>query len=388
MKKRKKFSIALLPGDGIGPEVLAEARKVLDQIACRFALQLDYRPAWIGGAAIERTGCPLPAATWEICRSADAVLLGAVGGPQWDHLEPDRRPELGGLLALRRRLGLYANLRPVRFYPELREASPLTWRETTAATDLLVVRELSSGIYFGQPHGLTEDEAFDTMRYRRSEIERIAHSAFQAASSRRRQVTSVDKANVLATSMLWRRIVTEVATGYPEIVLRHMYVDNAAMQLVLAPSQFDVILTENLFGDILSDESAALAGSLGLLPSASFGAAVHLYEPAGGSAPDIAGRQIANPLAQILSAALLLEHSLFQPEAAAAIRLAVSRAIAAGYRTADIAPPGTPAVSTAVMGDAVVAALAIPDETPPGIVLLPGPGVNERGPATSGPGVT
>jgi len=348
--------IVLLPGDGIGPEVMNEARKVLNVIDQRFALELDIIDAAIGGDAIDRYGTPLPEETLNLCLNSAAVLLGAVGGPRWDHLPAEQRPETGGLLALRKALNLYANIRPIEVFTELRSISPLTDVRWNGGVDLVTVRELSSGIYYGQPRQLSSDEAVDTMRYKRVEIERIARLAFELARERRRRVTSVDKANVLACSKLWRQVVGDVARSYPDVELRHMYIDNAAMQLILSPHQFDVILTENMFGDILSDETAALAGSVGMLPSASLGDRVNLYEPAGGSAPDIAGQGIANPLAQILSVALLLEHSLAAREAASAVRSAVRHALHLGYRPADVAGEWTP-VSTSEAGDAVVACL-------------------------------
>lgn len=355
--KKRKMNIAVLPGDGIGSEVMAEALKVLDAAAARFGLAFGFRDGLIGGAAIDVFGTPLPEETWETCRSAEAVLLGSIGGPKWDHLPAEQRPEIGGLMALRKKLKLYANLRPVVLYPELLEMSPLSPRRLSGGIDLITVRELSSGIYFGEPRFGNDEEALDSMRYRRTEIERIARVAFDMARKRRRKVTSVDKANVLYTSMLWRQTVTRVADDYPEVNVEHLYVDNAAMQLILNPGRFDVLLTENLFGDILSDESAAICGSLGMLPSASLGESIHLYEPAGGSAPDIAGRGIANPIAQILSAALMLEYSFGETHAATAIRQAVKQAVAKGSRTADIAAEGYPPLATSQMGDAVVAEL-------------------------------
>jgi 3-isopropylmalate dehydrogenase len=349
----RKRTIAVLPGDGIGPEVMAEALTVLEMAAVRFDLDFEFRHGLIGGAAIDDCGSPLPPKTRALCRHSQAVLLGSIGGPKWDHLPAAQRPEIGGLMALRKQLKLYANLRPVVLHPGLREMSPLAGRRLTGGIDLMTVRELGGGIYFGKPRFGTDRQALDSMRYTRLEIERIARVAFETARNRRHHVTSVDKANVLRTSMLWRKTVTCLAADYPDVTLEHMYVDNAAMQLVLAPGRFDVLLTENLFGDILSDESAALAGSLGMLPSASLGEGISLYEPAGGSAPDIAGRGIANPVAQILSAALMLEHSFAAAPAAAAIRQAVNRAIGKGCRTADIAAPGRKPLSTAQMGDAI-----------------------------------
>jgi 3-isopropylmalate dehydrogenase len=358
MNAERNYKIAVLAGDGIGPEVMVEALKVLDASAVRFGFSLAYRHAAVGGAAIDQYGTPLPEKTWEICQNSDAVLLGSIGGPQWDHLPLEMRPETGGLLALRRKLGLYANLRPVSLLPELKEMSPLALRHMDRPVDLITVRELSSGIYFGEPRLLNADEALDSLRYRRTEIERISRVAFSVARGRRRHVTSVDKANVLATSVLWRRIVNEVAGDFPDVALSHMYVDNAAMQLMLNPLQFDVILTENMFGDILSDESAAICGSLGMLPSASLGERLHLFEPAGGSAPDIAGRGTANPVAQILSTAMMLDLSFSETKASKAISQAVSDTIAQGCRTADIAAGKNKVLTTVQMGDAIIRAMS------------------------------
>ena len=345
------YKIAVLPGDGIGPEVVKEALKVLDVIAKKYDLVFETSEGYIGGSAIDKHGTPLPEETQRICSDSAAILLGSIGGPKWDHLPPEERPEIGGLLRLRKKLNLYANIRPVILFDDLKKISPLSASVIKGKIDLVTVRELASGIYFGKPRGLCSQEGFDTMRYRRREVEKIARVAFATAGKRRKNVTSVDKANVLHSSMLWRKVVAEVAGDYPDIELRHMYVDNAAMQLILNPSQFDVILTANLFGDILSDESAAIAGSLGMLPSASLGDTVHLYEPAGGSAPDIAGKGIANPIAQILSVSLMLSYSFKQEGAAQDIVSAVERVIKKGYRTADLAAPGIKPVYTAEMGD-------------------------------------
>jgi 3-isopropylmalate dehydrogenase len=334
---------------------MAEALRALDAAGERCGFRLEYRYAAFGGAAIDLCGEPLPEETWEACRGAAAVLLGSVGGPRWDDLPRELRPETGGLLALRKRLGLYANLRPAFLHPELRGISPLALRGAARPVDLVTVRELASGIYFGEPRELGGEEALDSLRYRRWEIERVSRVAFRLARGRRRRVTSVDKANVLATSQLWRRTVAAVAADFPDVELRHMYVDNAAMQLLLDPLQFDVLLTENMFGDILSDESAAICGSLGMLPSASLGEEIHLFEPAGGSAPDIAGRGVANPVAQILSAAMMLEHSLQETEAAQMIASAVDAAIRKGCRTADIAAGAGLALTTEQMGRAIAA---------------------------------
>jgi 3-isopropylmalate dehydrogenase len=352
--------IAVLAGDGIGPEIVAEALKVLERLA-RDGLKFEFEHAPVGGAAVDAHGDPLPAATLEAARRADAVLFGAVGAPKYDALPRPLRPEQG-LLRLRKELGLFANLRPAVIYPELAAASTLK-PEVVAGLDLLIVRELTGDIYFGQPRGIRrldngEREGFDTMRYSESEIRRIAHVAFGAARKRRRRVCSVDKANVLETTQLWREVVTEVGREYPDVALTHMYVDNAAMQLLKNPKQFDVIVTGNMFGDILSDEASMLTGSIGMLPSASLDAnGKGLYEPIHGSAPDIAGKGVANPLATILSAAMMLRYSLNQEAAARRVEAAVATALARGLRTADIALPGEAKVGTKEMGDAVVSAL-------------------------------
>ncbi|MDQ7843265.1 MAG: 3-isopropylmalate dehydrogenase [Armatimonadota bacterium] len=345
--------IAVLPGDGVGPEVTAEAVRVLVASARRHGLAVETADGLIGGAALERTGRPLPAETVDLCRTADAVLLGAVGGPRWDDLPGDRRPERG-LLELRRALGVYANLRPARVFPSLLDRAPLR-PEVASGTDLLIVRELTGGLYFGTPRGRDGDEAVDTLRYRRQEIRRLVRTGLDAARRRRRRLTSVDKANVLETSRLWREVVVEEAAAFPEVAVEHMLVDTCAMQLVRAPRAFDVIVTENMFGDILSDEAGAVVGSMGLLPSASLGETPpFLYEPVHGSAPDIAGKGIANPVGAILSAALMVRHSFRRPEIAAEIEAAVEAAIAAGVRTPDLGGTAT----TAEMGEAVVAALS------------------------------
>jgi 3-isopropylmalate dehydrogenase len=353
-----KKRIAILAGDGIGPEVMAEAVKVLERVQRRFGLQLHYTDATVGGAAIDRDGEALPAETVKVCAASDAILFGSVGGPKWEFLPPDRQPERASLLPLRQHFNLFCNLRPARVFKSLTAASPLRPDLVQGGFDILCVRELTGDIYFGRPKGRegqgADERAFDTMAYRRFEIERIARSAFRLARERRRRVVSVDKANVLATSVLWREVVSAVAVEFADVQLTHMYVDNAAMQLVRNPHQFDVLLCGNLFGDILSDECAMLTGSLGLLPSASINeTSFGLYEPAGGSAPDIAGRGIANPVSQILSAALMLRISLGCEEAAAAVEAAVADVLEAGLRTADIAPPGQKAVSTSGMGDAI-----------------------------------
>lgn len=354
------FKIALLPGDGVGPEVIREAVKCLDVVGKRFSLELRFLAALVGGAAVEATGRPLPPDTLELCRQSDAVLFGAVGGPKYDGLPRELRPERA-ILDLRQELGLYANLRPARLFLPLISASALK-EEVVRGIDLLVVRELTGGIYFGKPRGIEPIEegerAVDTLIYTTAEIERIAKVAFQAAQGRRRKVTSVDKANVLASSELWRRVVNGVARAFPEVALEHMYVDNCAMQLVRDPRQFDVILTENMFGDILSDEAAMLVGSIGLLPSASIGAKVGIYEPIHGSAPDLAGKDKANPIAAILSGAMMLRHAFGQEEAAKAIEEAVANALERGYRTPDIQSPGTIIVGTTQMGDLIASELS------------------------------
>ncbi|MGE5552596.1 MAG: 3-isopropylmalate dehydrogenase [Betaproteobacteria bacterium] len=356
-----RFDIAVLPGDGIGPEVVAEGVKVLRAAADRFGLSLTFHEFAVGGAAYERYGVPLRPEDLEAIKECQAVLLGAVGGPAWDDLPAAVRPEKA-LFALRKELGLYANLRPVRAYPELAAASSLR-PEVTAGVDLLIVRELTGGLYFGEPRRRDPAPdgdgwvATDTLLYSTGEIRRIVRLAFALARSRRRHVTSVDKANVLESSRLWRETAREVAREFPDVTLSHQLVDNTALQLARAPRQFDVIVTENLFGDILSDEAAAIAGSLGMLPSASLGGRTALYEPCHGSAPDIAGRGIANPLGTILSAALLLRHSLGREEAARAVEGAVAQVLASGARTADLAGQNEKAMATAEMGDRVAQAV-------------------------------
>jgi 3-isopropylmalate dehydrogenase len=353
--------IVVLPGDGIGPEVTAEAVRVLRAVAKRGGHALEFVEDEIGGGCIDRHGTALRPATIARCRRASAVLLGAVGGPKWDDPQATVRPEQG-LLAIRKALRLYANLRPVHVYPELIDASPLR-AELLAGVDFVVVRELTGGLYFGKPkrHWDAPDgpRAVDTCLYRASEIERVLRVGYALARARRRRLTSVDKANVLATSQLWRRIAMRLAAEYPDVQTEHALVDSCAMHLLRRPRDFDVLVMENLFGDILTDEAAALAGSLGLMPSASLGdGRLGLYEPIHGSAPDIAGRGIANPLGSILSGAMLLRHSLDLPAEAAAVEAAVARVVASGLRTADLAPPGESPVSTTAMGDAVLAALA------------------------------
>jgi len=354
-------SVLILPGDGIGPEIVTEAEKVLNALSERYGLQISTEQGLIGGSAIDETGVPLPDATLAQGKQSDAILLGAVGGPKWDKIERSLRPERG-LLAIRAGLDLYANLRPVILYKELVEASSLK-PEVIGALDIMIVRELTGGIYFGQPRGIRtlEDgqrEGFNTLVYKESEIERIAHTAFNVAMKRNKKVCSVDKANVLEATELWREVVTRVAKDYPQISLEHMYVDNAAMQLVRDPGQFDVIVTTNMFGDILSDLASMLTGSIGMLPSASLNAEGQgMYEPIHGSAPDIAGKNIANPLATIISTAMMLRYSLAEVTQADRVEQAVQKVLASGIRTADIISAGMTKVSTSEMGDAVVAAL-------------------------------
>ena len=354
------MKIAVLAGDGIGPEITAQALRVVQALA-RHGLRIETESALVGGAAYDALGDPLPPQTLAVCESAQAVLFGAVGGPAYDSLPRPMRPEQG-LLRLRKHFDLFANLRPAVVYPELAHASTLR-ADVIAGLDLLILRELTGDIYFGQPRGIRrnesgEREGFDTMRYTESEISRIARWGFEAARKRQRRLCSVDKANVLETTQLWRDVVSEVHQDYPDVALSHMYVDNAAMQLVRNPRQFDVIVTGNMFGDILSDEASMLTGSIGMLPSASLNAKrFGLYEPIHGSAPDIAGTGAANPLATILSLAMLLRYSLEQPQAADRVEAAVRSVLSKGLRTADIAREGETRVSCSEMGDAVVAAL-------------------------------
>ncbi len=354
--------IAVLAGDGIGPEVMAEAIKVLDVAQKKFDFSLSYEHADVGGIAIDNHGEALPASTLTLCEKSDAILFGSVGGPKWESLPPEQQPERAALLPLRKHFDLFCNLRPARVFKSLTAACPLRPDIIGDGFDILCVRELTSGIYFGTPKGREgegpDERAFDTMAYKRSEIERIARMAFDAARLRDKKVTSIDKANVLTTMVLWREVVIEVAKEYPDVELAHLYVDNATMQLVRDPHQFDVMLCGNMFGDIISDESAMLTGSMGLLASASlnkekFG----LFEPAGGSAPDIAGQGIANPIAEILSASMMLRYSFGLDAAADAIDKAVEATLEKGIYTADIATGSAKAVGTAAMGDAIIAAL-------------------------------
>nr|WP_031570011.1 3-isopropylmalate dehydrogenase [Rheinheimera texasensis] len=348
----KTYNIAVLAGDGIGPEVMAEALKVLDAVSEKFGFAIKTQSALVGGAAIDAHGEALPAATLDLCKQSDAILFGSVGGPKWTSLPPAQQPERASLLPLRKTFDLFCNLRPGKIYPAFADLSPIHPRTSSKGMDILCVRELTGGIYFGEK-GRTETAAFDTQTYSVAEIERIARVAFEAAAKRSNKVTSIDKANVLATSVLWREVVSRIAKDYPQVALDHMYIDNAAMQLIRSPQQFDVLLCDNLFGDILSDELAAIAGSLGLLPSASLnGSNFGLYEPAGGSAPDIAGKGIANPVAQILSAALLLRFSCGEEAAARAIEAAVEQSLEQGIVTRDInAESG---YNTADIGNAIV----------------------------------
>ena len=363
------LKFAVLAGDYIGPEVMSAALRVLEHVAQQEGLKLDYTAADVGGAAIDRHGSALPAATLQVCEAADAILFGSVGGPKWEKLPTREQPERAALLPLRKHFTLFANIRPGLLYPELTDASPLKAERIPDGIDVVCIRELTGGIYFGQPKSTTtladgDIEAIDTMVYRKSEIERITAVAITAARGRKKQLCSVDKANVLETSVLWRKTVSDyVAAHAPDLKLSHMYVDNAAMQLARDPNQFDVFLTENMFGDILSDEMAVICGSLGMLSSASLGARSNslgkpfgLYEPAGGTAPDIAGKDLANPCAQILSAALMLRYSFGLDAIASRIEAAVRKTVTGGTRTGDIAF-GRPAVGTTAMTDAIIAAL-------------------------------
>lgn len=349
--------IAVLPGDGIGPEIIAQAIRVLEAVEKRFGRHYEFTWGLVGGAAYDETGVPLPEETLELCLNSDAILFGAVGGPKWDDLPPHLRPELGALLALRKKLGLFANLRPVKVFPSLANASTLK-PEVVAGLDLLVLRELTGGLYFGKkyrealPDGGTR--VVDTLEYTTPEIERIIRKAFELARLRRGKVTSVDKANVLESSRYWREVTIAISQEYPDVELNHMYVDNCAMQLVKNPGQFDVLVTENMFGDILSDQASVLGGSLGMLASASLGGKIGLYEPAHGSAPDIVGLNCANPIATILSAAMLLRFSLAQGEEADCIEKAVTDVLDMGYRTADLMEEGKQRVNTDEMGSLIV----------------------------------
>ncbi|HDM8043496.1 TPA: 3-isopropylmalate dehydrogenase [Vibrio campbellii] len=353
----KSYKIAVLPGDGIGPEVMAQAHKVLDTIEKKHGIAFERDEHDVGGIAIDNHGCPLPESTVKACEESDAVLFGSVGGPKWEHLPPNDQPERGALLPLRKHFQLFCNLRPAQIHSGLEAFSPLRADISGRGFDIVVVRELTGGIYFGQPKGREgegpTEKAFDTEVYHRYEIERIAKIAFESARLRRKKVCSIDKANVLQSSILWREVVEEIAKDYPDVELSHMYIDNATMQLIKDPAQFDVMLCSNIFGDIISDECAMITGSMGMLPSASLNESKFgLYEPAGGSAPDIAGKNIANPVAQILSAALMLRYSLGEETAAQDIETAVSKALSAGELTGDLAGDN-PALSTSEMGDKI-----------------------------------
>jgi 3-isopropylmalate dehydrogenase len=354
------YRIAVLSGDGIGAEVTPEAQKVLRVVAKATGTAFEFESELVGGAAIDATGDPLPDSTLRLCQESHAILFGAVGGPRWDALPQEKRPERG-LLRIRKDLDLFANLRPARCFPMLVEASPLK-RAVVEGTDLMVVRELTGGLYFGEPRGRETfadggERAVNTMAYTSREVERVARAAFEVAMKRRRRLASVDKANVLVVSQLWRDVVTRLASQYPEVTLEHVLVDNCAMALIQRPTQFDTIVTENTFGDILSDEAAILAGSMGMLPSASLGGTVGLYEPVHGTAPDIAGRGVANPIAAILSAAMLLRHSLELGADADRIEAAVLAVLEQGYRTADIRQEGMTLVGTVQMGDLIARAV-------------------------------
>ena len=359
-----KKKIAVLPGDGIGPEVMAQALKVLEALEKKYGLTIEKKQADVGGIAIDNHGEALPESTIKTCEESDAILFGSVGGPKWEKLPPEQQPERGALLPLRKHFQLFANLRPAIVFRGLASASPLKAEIIGDELDVLVVRELTGGLYFGQPKYREGDKAVDTMVYTKSEIERIAHVAFQAARQRGKKLCSIDKANVLTTMVFWREVVTEVAKQYPEVQLSHMYVDNAAMQLVRNPRQFDVLLCENMFGDILSDEASMIAGSLGMLPSASLAQSPQgttgsfgLFEPSGGSAPDIAGQGIANPIAQILSMGMMFQYAFGMPQAYQDVHQAVSKVLSQGHRTRDIATAGQKTVGTAEMGDLILKAL-------------------------------
>lgn len=351
------YHIAILPGDGIGPEIIKQAYKILNVIQKKFNIEIISTECKIGGDAINCEGTPLPDNTLKCCEQSDAILFGAVGGPKWEHLKNDERPEQGALLTLRKHFNLFANLRPVYLSDTLKQLSPLNVRNVPNGFNIMCVRELIGGIYFGKPQGRTGmgplEYAFDTAIYHRFEIERIAHVAFKLARNRNKHITSVDKANVLQTSMLWREVVSQLAKKYPDVTLEHLYIDSASMEIIKNPSKFDVILCPNLFGDILSDECAILSGSIGMLPSASLNTqGFGLYEPAGGSAPNIAGKNIANPIAQILSTALLFRHSLKLTNIAIIIEEAVYQALTLGYRTLDISN-GKKSINTEKMGDII-----------------------------------
>ncbi|TGK13831.1 3-isopropylmalate dehydrogenase [Leptospira fluminis] len=355
--------VAVLAGDGIGPEVMKVAVSVLKKALAKKESEFEFNEAWVGGIAIDKTGGPLPPETLKLCEASDAILFGSVGGPKWESLPPEKQPERGALLPLRKHFDLFANLRPAIIYPELKNASPIKAEIIGEGLDILILRELTSGIYFGQPKGREgsgeEEFAYDTMRYSRREIERAARVAFEAARKRNNKVTSIDKANVLTTSVFWKEVVIDLhKKEFSDVQLAHLYVDNAAMQLIVNPKQFDVILCENMFGDILSDEASIITGSIGMLPSASLSeSGFGLYEPSGGSAPDIAGKGIANPIAQILSAALMLRYSFSMEPEAAKIESAVRKVISEGKRTRDIAEPGAKILGTEEIGKEIENAL-------------------------------
>ena len=350
--------IAMLSGDGIGPEIMAEAEKVLGKISSIYNMEFEFTHADVGGIAIDNQGEALPGSTVDICKNSEAILFGAVGGPKWESLPPEKQPERGALLPLRKLFGLYANLRPAIIFNDLKSASPLKPEIIKDGFDIMIIRELTGGIYFGSPKGREGDRAYDTLIYTESEIKRIARVAFETAMKRSKRLTSIDKANVLISMVMWREIVNEVSKDYPKVELNHMYVDNAAMQLVRNPGQFDVLLCGNMFGDILSDEASMITGSMGMLPSASLSdGTVGLYEPAGGSAPDIAGEGIANPIAQVLSAAMMLKYSFNLDDAYDRIFKAVENVLSEGYRTIDIMSEGKNEVGTAKMGDLIVSKL-------------------------------
>lgn len=347
----KSCNVAVLPGDGIGPEVMVVACEILETIGDIAGVRFNTQWADVGGAAIDSEGVALPEKTLKICENSDAILFGSVGGPKWEGLPPEKQPERGALLPLRKHFSFYANLRPVTIHPDLTGLSPLATSRIRDGVDMLVIRELTGDVYFAQPKGRDEHRAFDTMAYTKTEIERIARFAFEAARKRKKKVHSIDKANVLTTMVFWREVVNQISREYPDVSVEHMYVDNAAMQLILKPSQFDVILAGNMFGDILSDEGAALTGSLGMMPSASLNEnGFGLYEPAGGSAPDIAGQDIANPIAQILSMGMMLRFSFSMHGEASLLEKAVMEVISDGVRTRDLASAGEKTVGTKEMG--------------------------------------
>lgn len=357
---KKNYNVAVLSGDGIGPEIMAQAQKVLSAVSQHHDFHLTLTPYDVGGVGIDNHGTPLPASTLKGCELADAILFGSVGGPKWTSLSPEKQPERGALLPLRKHFELFCNIRPAKIFTQLSQLSPLAPSISAQGMDLVVIRELTGGIYFGEPKGRSgsgaSEKAFDTEVYQRIEIERIAKIAFETARERQKNLCSIDKANVLQSSLLWRDVVSEMAGHYPDVKLSHMYVDNAAMQLIKAPSQFDVLLCSNLFGDILSDECAMITGSMGMLPSASLNQTnFGLYEPAGGSAPDIAGKNLANPIAQILSAALMLRYSFKEEAAARDIELAVEKTLAQGCLTQDLTSLNP--VSTDEMGDQIAQTL-------------------------------